>query len=146
MSNRPPLAIRPAPPAFPGMQSPGMNVGSNQWGYQGMPGYVWGTPMAGSSALEPAAAWQVCHHLFIVNCCFKLLSRARTRTATCNVDVSHITWHERLVMWWFKMDRTHKCCKTTCSMLSMAKLAVKSLCTWCSVVLHNSQDSPTCIF
>lgn len=67
MSNRPPLAIRPAPPSFPMVQSPMMNMGSNQWGYQTPPGYVWGTPMGNPPTMDSSCAWQVCYfilHLF----------------------------------------------------------------------------------
>lgn len=37
-----------------------MGMGGVQWGgYQNMPGYVWGTPMAGAS-MDSSNSWQVC--------------------------------------------------------------------------------------
>lgn len=60
VTHRPPLAIRPAPSGYPMMTQPGMGMSGGQWGgYQNMPGYVWGTPMAGASM---DSSWQVPPH------------------------------------------------------------------------------------
>ena len=41
------------------MSQPIMGMGGGQWGgYQNMPGYVWGTPMAGAS-MDSSSSWQV---------------------------------------------------------------------------------------
>ena len=41
------------------MSQPMMGMGGGQWGgYQNMPGYVWGTPMAGAS-MDSSSGWQV---------------------------------------------------------------------------------------
>ncbi|DBA72452.1 hypothetical protein WJX79_006294 [Trebouxia sp. C0005] len=62
VTHRPPLAIRPAPSGFPMMSQPLMGMGGVQWGgYQNMPGYVWGTPMAGAS-MDSSNSWQVSPH------------------------------------------------------------------------------------
>lgn len=44
------------------MSQPVMGMGGGQWGgYQNMPGYVWGTPMAGAS-MDSSSSWQVRIH------------------------------------------------------------------------------------
>lgn len=36
-------------------------MAGGQWGYQHMPGYVWGTPMSDSPMpLDRSSSWQVC--------------------------------------------------------------------------------------
>ena len=64
ITHRPPLAIRPAPSGFSMMQQPMVGVtgamGGGQWGYQHMPGYVWGTPTGiGLLPLDRSSSWQV---------------------------------------------------------------------------------------
>lgn len=61
VTHRPPLAIRPAPSGFSMMQQPMLGgMGGGQWGYQHLPGYVWGTPMANSPMpLDRSCSWQV---------------------------------------------------------------------------------------
>lgn len=62
VTHRPPLAIRPAPSGFPMMSQPVMGMGAGQWGgYQSMPGYVWGTPIAGGP-IDSSSSWQVPSH------------------------------------------------------------------------------------
>ena len=42
------------------MSQPVMGMGAGQWGgYQSMPGYVWGTPIAGGP-IDSSSSWQVC--------------------------------------------------------------------------------------
>lgn len=64
ITHRPPLAIRPAPSGFSMMQQPMVGstggMAGGQWGYQHMPGYVWGTPMSDSlMPLDRSSSWQV---------------------------------------------------------------------------------------
>ena len=64
ITHRPPLAIRPAPSGFSMMQQPMVGstggMAGGQWGYQHMPGYVWGTPMTDSPMpLDRSSSWQV---------------------------------------------------------------------------------------
>ncbi|KAL3144476.1 hypothetical protein ABBQ32_004216 [Trebouxia sp. C0010 RCD-2024] len=64
VTHRPPLAIRPAPSGFSMMQQPMLGgMGGGQWGYQHLPGYVWGTPMANSPMpLDRSCSWQTLPH------------------------------------------------------------------------------------